>query len=165
MEDILGTQFGIDTGRGVRGELRQCFHIPLFFNAPQVEAVHVPSWVDAYRARGVSSTSLLCQLGTTDPVLQAPSASLRPHPGSPVWNSVKPLVVEAVRVQQPVLDPGSEGSASRVHHEAVIPSWIIGAGIAVCDTRPPWEGICPRCMGRLIFYYIFTDLPERGAQT
>jgi hypothetical protein len=51
MEDILRMQIGIDTGRGVRGELRQCFHIPLFFNAPQVEGVHVPSWVDAYRAR------------------------------------------------------------------------------------------------------------------
>jgi hypothetical protein len=76
----------------------------------------------------VASTSLPCQLGTTDPVLQAQSASLRPHPGSPVWNSVKPLVVEAVRVQQPVLDPVSEGSASRVPHEALIPSWIIGAG-------------------------------------
>jgi hypothetical protein len=69
------------------------------------------------RKRGVASTSFPCQLGTADPVLQAPSASLGPHSGSPVWNSVKPLVVEAVRVQLPVLDPGSEGSTSRVPHE------------------------------------------------
>jgi hypothetical protein len=24
----------------------------------------------------------------------------------------------------------------------------------VCDTGPPWEGLCPRCMGRQIFFYI-----------
>jgi hypothetical protein len=66
--------------------------------------------------------SLPCQLETADPVLQTPSASLRPHSGSPVWNSVKQLVVEAVRVQLPVLDPGSEESASRVPHEVGITS-------------------------------------------
>jgi hypothetical protein len=121
-------QIGVDTGRGFRGELRQCFHIPLFLNAPQIYGVNVPSWVDAYRTRGVASTSLSCQLRTADPVLQTPSASLGPHSGSPVWNIVKPLVLEAVRVQLPVLDPGSEGSTSRVPHEVGIIMESMDAG-------------------------------------
>jgi hypothetical protein len=58
LEEILLMQVGVDTARSVRSELRQLFHKPLFFNASQVEGIHIPSWVDEYRTRGVTSTSL-----------------------------------------------------------------------------------------------------------
>jgi hypothetical protein len=34
MKEVLRMQIGVYTGRGVRGELGKCFHIPLFLNAP-----------------------------------------------------------------------------------------------------------------------------------